>query len=42
MENNFKKSFTQQEAIPQVGIDNAISVMQSGRLHRYNTLEGED
>ena len=42
MENNFKKSFTQQEAIPQVGIDNAISVMQSGRLHRYNTSEGED
>ena len=42
MEINFKKSFTQQEAIPQVGIDNAISVMQSGRLHRYNTLEGED
>ena len=42
MENNFKKSFTQQEAIPQVGIDNAVSVMQSGRLHRYNTLEGED
>ena len=42
MENNFKKSFTQQEAIPQVGIDNAISVMQSGRLHRYNTLKGED
>jgi len=42
MENNFKKSFTQQEAIPQVGIDKAISVMQSGRLHRYNTLEGED
>ena len=42
MENNFKKSYTQQEAIPQVGIDNAVSVMQSGRLHRYNTLEGED
>ena len=42
MENNFNKSFTQQEAIPQVGIDNAISVMKSGRLHRYNTAEGED
>ena len=42
MENYFNKSFTQQEAIPQVGIDNAISVMKSGRLHRYNTLEGED
>ena len=42
MENNFNKSFTQQEAIPQVGIDNAITVMKSGRLHRYNTLEGED
>ncbi len=37
----FEKSFTQQEAIPQAGIDRAVAVMQSGRLHRYNTVPGE-
>jgi dTDP-4-amino-4,6-dideoxygalactose transaminase len=37
----FNKSFTQQEAIPQVGIDAAVKVLQSGRLHRYNTAPGE-
>jgi dTDP-4-amino-4,6-dideoxygalactose transaminase len=37
----FEKSFTQQEAIPQQGIDRAVEVMQSGRLHRYNTARGE-
>lgn len=37
----FNKSFTQQEAIPQVGIDAAVEVLQSGRLHRYNTAPGE-
>ena len=37
----FEKSFTQQEAIPQAGIDGAVTVMQSGRLHRYNTAPGE-
>ena len=42
MQNNFKKSFTQQEEIPADGITKAISVMKSGRLHRYNTDEGED
>ena len=41
MQNNFKKSFTQQEEIPADGITKAISVMKSGRLHRYNTDEGE-
>ncbi len=41
MELKFKKSFTQQEAIPIMGIENAISVMNSGKLHRYNTDEGE-
>ena len=33
----FKKSFTQQEEIPQAGIDAAIEILNSGRLHRYNT-----
>ena len=42
MQSNFKKSFTQQEEIPADGITKAISVMKSGRLHRYNTDEGED
>ena len=41
MQSNFKKSFTQQEEIPADGITKAISVMKSGRLHRYNTDEGE-
>ena len=41
MVQNFTKSFTQQEPIPEVGITTAIAVMQSGRLHRYNTAEGE-
>ena len=37
----FEKSFTQQEAIPEDGIEAAVAVMRSGRLHRYNTLPGE-
>ncbi len=37
----FEKSFTQQEAIPEQGIEAAVEVMRSGRLHRYNTLPGE-
>ena len=37
----FNKSFTQQEAIPQDGIDAAVKLLQSGRLHRYNTISGE-
>lgn len=38
---SFNKSFTQQEAIPEAGINAAVEVMRSGRLHRYNTLPGE-
>ncbi len=38
---SFTKSFTQQEAVPDTGIDAAIEVMRSGRLHRYNTLPQE-
>lgn len=37
----FNKSFTQQEAIPEFGIDSALKVLRSGRLHRYNAAEGE-
>jgi dTDP-4-amino-4,6-dideoxygalactose transaminase len=37
----FTKSFTQQESIPEAGIEAAIEVMRSGRLHRYNTLPDE-
>ncbi len=41
MTDDFKGSFTQQEPIPQAGIDAAMAVLQSGRLHRYNTSGGE-
>ncbi|SIS67654.1 DegT/DnrJ/EryC1/StrS family aminotransferase [Neptunomonas antarctica] len=37
----FEKSFTQQEPIPEQGIEAAVDVMRSGRLHRYNSLPGE-
>jgi dTDP-4-amino-4,6-dideoxygalactose transaminase len=41
MSEQFTGSFTQQEPIPQVGIDAAMRILQSGRLHRYNVAEGE-
>lgn len=37
----FTGSFTQQEPIPEEGIQAAIDVMRHGRLHRYNTLPDE-
>ncbi|NNE53642.1 MAG: aminotransferase class I/II-fold pyridoxal phosphate-dependent enzyme [Sulfitobacter sp.] len=37
----FKGSFTQQEPIPEEGIEAAVRVMRHGRLHRYNTAPGE-
>jgi dTDP-4-amino-4,6-dideoxygalactose transaminase len=37
----FSKPFTQQEAIPDAGIEHAVAVLRSGRLHRYNTLGDE-
>ena len=37
----FSKSFTQQEPIPEAGIERAVEILRSGRLHRYNTLPGE-
>lgn len=41
MTQRFTGSFTQQEPIPEASIAAALRVMQSGRLHRYNTVEGE-
>ncbi|MCG6884984.1 MAG: aminotransferase class I/II-fold pyridoxal phosphate-dependent enzyme [Silicimonas sp.] len=37
----FNGNFTQQEPIPEDGIAAATAVMQHGRLHRYNTRDGE-
>ncbi|SHH84123.1 DegT/DnrJ/EryC1/StrS family aminotransferase [Cognatishimia maritima] len=37
----FTGSFTQQEPIPEEGIEAALKVMRSGRLHRYNVAAGE-
>lgn len=41
MSERFTGSFTQQEPIPKAGIDAALRVLQSGRLHRYNVADGE-
>lgn len=38
----FEKSFTQQEPVPEVGIERAVQVMRSGRLHRYNVIPGTE
>ena len=38
----FHGSFTQQEPIPEAGIEAALAVLRHGRLHRYNTLPGEE
>lgn len=38
----FRGIFTQQEPIPEEAIESAVAVMRSGRLHRYNTLAGEE
>ncbi|MGR3513238.1 MAG: DegT/DnrJ/EryC1/StrS family aminotransferase [Paracoccaceae bacterium] len=37
----FEGNFTQQEPIPADGIAAATAVMEHGRLHRYNTANGE-
>jgi dTDP-4-amino-4,6-dideoxygalactose transaminase len=37
----FRKEFTRQESISEEGIKRAVELMQSGRLHRYNTAVGE-
>lgn len=41
MTERFTGSFTQQEPIPEAGIDAAMAVLRHGRLHRYNTVAGE-
>ncbi|SLN42873.1 L-glutamine:2-deoxy-scyllo-inosose aminotransferase [Roseivivax jejudonensis] len=41
MASRFDGSFTQQEPIPEAGIEAALEVMRHGRLHRYNVVEGE-
>ena len=41
MSERFKGSFTQQEPIPEAGIEAALDVLRHGRLHRYNLAEGE-
>ncbi|MCP3032358.1 DegT/DnrJ/EryC1/StrS family aminotransferase [Halobacillus sp. A1] len=37
----FNKEFTRQEPIPEDGIKRAMEIMETGRLHRYNTVRGE-
>ena len=37
----FTGSFTQQEPIPEAGIEAAMDVLRHGRLHRYNSNPGE-
>ncbi len=37
----FTKEFTQQEAIPEMGIEAALEILRTGRLHRYNLVDGE-
>jgi dTDP-4-amino-4,6-dideoxygalactose transaminase len=41
MTERFTGNFTQQEPIPDAGIEAALRVLQHGRLHRYNLAEGE-
>ena len=38
---NFTGNFTQQLPIPEEAIERAVEVMRSGRLHRYNVVDGE-
>ena len=41
MTEQFTKPFTQQEAIPEAGIERAVELLRSGRLHRYNVVADE-
>ena len=41
MSPRFTGNFTQQLPIPEEGIERAAAVMRSGRLHRYNVVDGE-
>ena len=37
----FQGNFTQQLPMPEEGIERAVAVMRSGRLHRYNVIDDE-
>ena len=37
----FDKPFTQQEPIPEAGIERAVEILRSGRIHRYNLTPDE-
>lgn len=39
---NFTKPFTQQEALPTEAVSRITEILQTGRLHRYNIVEGEE
>ena len=41
MPTRFHGNFTQQLPIPEPAIERAVAVMRSGRLHRYNVVDGE-
>jgi dTDP-4-amino-4,6-dideoxygalactose transaminase len=41
MRRKFSGSFTQQEPVSPEGIAAALEVLEHGRLHRYNVVEGE-
>ena len=41
MSSRFDGNFTQQLPIPEEAIERAAAVMRSGRLHRYNVVDGE-
>jgi len=41
MSERFTGSFTQQEPIPEEGVEAALAVLRHGRLHRYNSVPGE-
>ncbi|WP_413875898.1 DegT/DnrJ/EryC1/StrS family aminotransferase [Albidovulum sp.] len=41
MTERFTKSFTQQEPLPEAAVAAALALLGHGRLHRYNTAEGE-
>ena len=41
MSTNFTGNFTQQLPVPDDAIERAVAVMRSGRLHRYNVVDGE-
>ena len=41
MTRRFHGNFTRQPPIPGEGVERAVAVMRSGRLHRYDVVDGE-